>query len=220
MKIILILLFSVSLRLITSANGTNVVYLPYERMIAFGEDAQERALEKAMEMAKNLPECRPAELDPEGNWGQIVSGFQMSIRLSTNTVAPNEPIRATVILRNTTTNSMNVIGPTATSIELVLLNEHKEQLSHSPHPITVSGPASLTLPERRQIKYQFDLDELIKQRSPGIYYVYAKRRIPDESKLQSAGARIQVVDSKRDVNQNGQTDSQLSTPMPKPESQR
>lgn len=53
-----------------------------------------------IEQAKQAKDARPAEDDPEGNWGQISEGFQLSIRLSKNTFTNGEPVSASILLRN------------------------------------------------------------------------------------------------------------------------
>ena len=53
-----------------------------------------------IEQAKRAKDSRPTEDDPEGNWGQISEGFQLSIRFSKDTFTNGEPVIASILLRN------------------------------------------------------------------------------------------------------------------------
>src|SRR5208283_3230576 len=59
---------------IAAAVDTNGFYLPMDR----GGRAWDTAA--IAERAKRLPECRPAERDPEGHWGKIAAGLQLGLR--------------------------------------------------------------------------------------------------------------------------------------------
>jgi hypothetical protein len=50
--------------------------------------------------ASSLKESRPAKDDPEGHWGEVWEGFQLSLRLDKETYTNGEPINADVLLRN------------------------------------------------------------------------------------------------------------------------
>jgi len=56
--------------------------------------------EEQIENAKHAKESRPAEQDPEGNWGPVAEGFQFSLRFEKDAYTNGEPISACVILRN------------------------------------------------------------------------------------------------------------------------
>ena len=65
----------------------------------------ERIVDPAyIEKAKRALDSRPAAQDPEGNWGAVVDGLQVSIRLDKKTYDTNEPIVATIIMRNVSEN--------------------------------------------------------------------------------------------------------------------
>lgn len=55
-----------------------------------------------IEEAAKSPESRPAEQDPEGNWGNVVGGIQVSLRLQSSTFTNGEPVRVTMLVRNVT----------------------------------------------------------------------------------------------------------------------
>jgi hypothetical protein len=52
--------------------------------------------------ARQQPECRPAADFPEGNWGPVESGYQLSLRLNKPAYTNGEPIFATLLMRNVT----------------------------------------------------------------------------------------------------------------------
>jgi hypothetical protein len=182
------------------ASETNVVYLPYEQASYFGEEIKVAAYKRAVKAARDLPECKPAEFDPEGHWGEIEAGLQMSIRFAKRVFTAREHIEATVIIRNTTTNYINVLAPITASIELIVLNNRKEPAGKSRPELVVSGPSSLLLPGRRQIKFQLLLNNLPSQLTAGeTYYVYARRRVSEHlgesvSNLKSAQAKIRIIE--------------------------
>ena len=53
-----------------------------------------------IEKAKHAKDSRPAEKDPEGNWGAVAEGFQLSLRFEKESYTNGEPVTACVILRN------------------------------------------------------------------------------------------------------------------------
>lgn len=180
------------------AAETNVYFLPVDRRAYFGEKAKARAYAEQLEAAKNSPESRPAELDPEGHWGAIVSGFQLGIRLSTNTFAVGELIKATVIVRNTTTNSLKLFAPQADLIQLVITTNSETPLPQPPRKLMLSGPVALGIPERRQIRYSLDVNKTFNLTAAGPHHIMAKRLVQAEVggtnvELSSAVAEFNLV---------------------------
>lgn len=55
-----------------------------------------------VEAAKAMRECLPAEDFPEGNWGKVQAGMQMSLRFDKQVYKDGEPIVAILLLRNVT----------------------------------------------------------------------------------------------------------------------
>jgi hypothetical protein len=179
---------------------TNEVFLPVDPRVYTSKTAEAAATKTQTEAAKSLSESRPAKLDPEGHWGEVISGLQMSIRFDKTIAKPGEAVTVTVILRNTTTNPITVFSPTQASIGLVVANERKEVLPTPKASWTVSGPMNLLLPGHRQFLYRFKLGEHINLTSEGVYSVYAKRRTPERagggpSSLRSASATIRILGS-------------------------
>src|ERR1035438_8320956 len=120
---------TLSIAVAVFAGDTNVIYLPVDPRGYVGETARIKAYAEQTEAAKGRPESRPAELDPEGHWGTVTAGVQLSIRLSKNFFALGQPIEATVTLRNVTTNSMNLLSAGAWTIDFSGFDEKKEALT-------------------------------------------------------------------------------------------
>ena len=57
---------------------------------------------KAIERAELSKESRPANEDPEGNWGGATNGFQLSLRFEKTIFTNGEPVVATTLMRNVT----------------------------------------------------------------------------------------------------------------------
>jgi hypothetical protein len=67
---------------------------------------------RKIEQAKKSQESRPAEQDPQGNWGEQADGFQLSLRFEKQTFTNGEDIAAIMLMRNVTTNSQTYFRPT------------------------------------------------------------------------------------------------------------
>ena len=105
-----------------NASNTNIVYLPVDSKVYFGESAQEMSDAEQLKKAKNSEESRPAELDPNGHWGKVAGGtadsqteinwgknvceVQFAITIETNTVTAGQAFRITEHIKNSSTNSI------------------------------------------------------------------------------------------------------------------
>jgi len=129
--------------------------------------------------AESLAECKPAEQDPAGHWGPVFNGLQLSIRFTNSVLRTSQPIAPFIILRNTTTNDIvwSDFG-SAASVKLIVADEQNTLLWSTPPPKQVSGPRGMCLPGMRQVKYCFDLQNVIT--NTGTYKVSAAwKGIPD-----------------------------------------
>jgi len=94
MKILVGIFFASS---IVVRSQTNAFYVTDDRITNFNEFIP---TVDQIEGAKHARESRPAEKDPEGNWGVVEEGFQLSIRLEKKRFTNGEPIQASIFLRN------------------------------------------------------------------------------------------------------------------------
>jgi hypothetical protein len=91
----LALVFSTSL--VGMAAQTNQFYVTDE---GNGPIPQPPFSTAQIEKARQDSGCRPAENDPEGHWGPVEEGFQLSLRFEKDSFTNGEPIAACVTLRN------------------------------------------------------------------------------------------------------------------------
>lgn len=183
------------------ASETNVVYLMMDPVFHVGEEAQAIATAEQMKRESNSVESRPAELDPDGNWGTVVDGVQVSIRLSTNIFTLGQPINATVLVRNTTTNRVLLPAPQYLSVKF-LVRDYKGNPLPPPEPekiLQISGPPALGLPGHRQLKFSDNLQRLYSLTNSGIYHVSAQDNllvnpVTRGNQVSSAEATIEIVD--------------------------
>lgn len=83
------------------AGETNVVYVNDNGRAGFDHA-------KNIQMAKTARESLPAKDFPEGNWGDVQDGFQLSMRFEKQIFTNGEPIVATVLLRNVTNSDVSL----------------------------------------------------------------------------------------------------------------
>jgi hypothetical protein len=85
------------------ADVTNELYVTDNNpgLIYVGHSAEEHKLQLLAE-AKTNRESLPAQDFPEGNWGAIMNGSQLSLRFDKQAYTNGEPITAILLIRNTT----------------------------------------------------------------------------------------------------------------------
>lgn len=179
------------------AGGSNIVFLPVDFKGYSSRNVEAVEVERQVAAASKLPESRSAEFDPEGHWGRVVSGFQLSLRFSTNTFTAGQTIEATVLLRNVTTNTLIVLGPHPAFIEFKVVDERNNVVQPVSRLVSVSGPVRLALPSHRQLAYQLQLNQMFNL-GPGKYAVCAERRVDNElgetiGQVLSARAAITIL---------------------------
>lgn len=192
-----------TLAALTSALAdTNVIYFFVDSRGAMGYEAKARAYERQMEAAKMLPECRPAELDPQGHWGEISAGLQLSARFPTNVFTTGQPITLSVILRNTTTNALTVPGPLAWFMDLAVVTQDDKPLRQTKSPKwLLTGGGDTGLLPLSQTRLTYTLNEMFDLATPGKYRVYAERRSPQSSDLattRSGTAELTVIKAEKE----------------------
>lgn len=74
---------------------------------------------------KAAPECRPANLDPEGSWGSPQDGAQLGVRFRKAVFTNGEPIVATFYIRNIADTTLSYLssGPSDWSFGIVVFRE-------------------------------------------------------------------------------------------------
>lgn len=160
------------------AQGTNIMYFPEERY-PFCQDKTDVDYNKqARETAIQAGECLPAELDPQGHWGEIVGGFQLSIRSATNVFIVGKPVPITVILRNTSTNVLPVIPPVSVGFVVVEDEAGKKIPDNNLDAGGSGGSAEIEgVTAKHELIDQFDLQERLALAKAGVYRIYLKQPI-------------------------------------------
>jgi hypothetical protein len=192
----------VKFELINMRGGKICMALSGLALVAFIAPASERgvfitlgALEAAallrpeqVESAKLAPESRPAVDDPEGNWGFVSHGFQLSLRFAKQEFTNGEPVVANIILRNVTEQELwysASFGPEldypagsllATGPDYRLA---KRRVQDTP-PISFSARHFRLLPGTQR-KYQCPAQERFDLAQTGIYAFTAKAMVPRQA---------------------------------------
>jgi len=89
-------------RISLGANLTNALFITYGEDVYIERASGRNIRSDVIEYAKNTPECWPAKDFPEGNWGEMIKGIQVSLRFNQQSYTNGEQISATVLVRNTT----------------------------------------------------------------------------------------------------------------------
>ena len=93
--------------MIARGEATNELYMTEDIQIMYRGNAGEIHQDAILAAAKKAREALSAKDFPEGNWGGVEHGLQLSLRLARPDFTNGEPIFATLLLRNTTTSNMN-----------------------------------------------------------------------------------------------------------------
>jgi hypothetical protein len=144
--------------------------------------------QEQIEKARHAKDSRPAEDDPEGHWGTVTEGFQLSLRFEKDSFTNGEPVVARVILRNVSDRSLTYpceYSPDETETSFVLLTGHERlygiydvrpgggrpKALHTGHGWTRLSPPGTQRRVFVNLSHIFDLT------TNGQYVVYAKRAI-------------------------------------------
>lgn len=152
-----------------------------------------------IEDAKTNIECQPSENDPNGHWGPIYYGYQLSIRLNKDMFQTNEPVIATIIYRNTGTNVLHHGTPYGGDLDfqIAILDENGRRLPDSFVPQRTTGHGSQWQPGT-QYKCQSNLTQRYGLIRLGTYSVSVHRRLSNPEangwiNLASGTATIKIV---------------------------
>jgi hypothetical protein len=107
MKIYLLIFVFMVTALFVRADETNTIYVTdngksFNRLFL---ESKERGIylnPEKVEAAKTNRESLSAKYFPEGNWGEVTNGYQLSLRFTKLTYANGEPIVAILLFRNAT----------------------------------------------------------------------------------------------------------------------
>lgn len=179
--------------------------------------------------ARLLKECQPADQDPEGNWGSVSEGFQMSVRFEKESFEAGEPIPATIITRNVTQEFLWYphYSPNRLNIKLFVINGEKKLIPRRDEPkgnqsipeklkYAISSVDRMAAFKGTQRKQVLDLNDLFDLSTPGTYVIYASRAVPklnsdERSVVISGNATIRITNQKQTSDQKSLSNFQVGT---------
>jgi hypothetical protein len=166
-----------------------------------------------IDAAKHAKESRPAKDDPEGNWGVVSEGFQLSIRLEKNSITNGEPIKAVVILRNVSDTNLQFMisysGDPVVGITLMKGQQALKRINEQPgasfedrvRGLQMGSFGMATCLSGTQWKFTFDLRTIFDLSASGDYKVQATKKIAKlnehaEAEVASSEATFQIAPAK------------------------
>ena len=158
---------SISVAQMTNVIPTNV-FLTDENSL-FWYRHHERLVEvKRIKDSEALPESRPAKQDPEGHWGEMTNGIQMSLRFEKQTFTNGEPIDGVVLIRNVTNQPVVCFQPAR-----ILATKDGKPLKRKDDTgvIIISMPQEITVFPQTQKKSHERLDQIY-DLTQGVEYVF------------------------------------------------
>ena len=179
-----------------NAEETNKYYLTDDGFLPFHHD-------QLLEEAKKAQESLPVKDFPEGNWGIIQDGFQLSLRFEKQTFTNGEPIPATLLLRNITNQDLEFLKFPAPWLEGPIMFKIASSTTGEIIPQRESGGGVFSgstygrLRPDSQVKYLERLNRAY-DLTNGTYTVWAYKSIgfpTPTSEVKSAPVAIKIEDS-------------------------
>jgi hypothetical protein len=181
---------------------TNGFYITDESLL--GREKPGHFSAEQIEAAKHAKDSRPAQDDPEGNWGAVSEGFQLSLRLEKNSFTNGEPIKVLVILRNVSDKSLEFListyGDPQIAFTLMKGQDVLKRLDDatgtnfldSVRKIRTESLITSECLPGTQRKFTFDLNPIYDLSAPGNYEIQANKTI---AKLKER-ARAELISGK------------------------
>jgi hypothetical protein len=169
------------------AAETNILFLTDDGLLRVNHA---RKVQEAQKSRESLP----SDQFPEGNWGPVTNGFQLSLRLEKTSFAKGEPIPTLLLLHNASTNVLKYARVSVAGQD-------------GPIGFMVSGPSGIIRPAptdgidvvssseaslapRTQRKFVERLDRRFDLQSPGTYTVYARFPVDGPSSAEVRSAKV------------------------------
>jgi hypothetical protein len=165
-----------------------------------------------IEKAKHAKDSRPAEDDPEGHWGAVAEGFQLSLRFEKDSFTNGEPVTACVILRNVSDRSLTYpyeYAPDEREITFILLREQARvygvydvrpgsTFQERLRAVRTGHGWTRVSPPGTQRKFFVNLNSIFGLTTNGQYVASAKRTIrkqdsAQESEVSSGNAAFRIT---------------------------
>lgn len=146
-----------------------------------GKDGVRRVRTQQLLDARKSPESRPAALDPEGHWGEVLGGFQISLRLARPSYTNAEPIVATVLIRNVSDHDSAwpwIFRSLPECVELEITDPAGKKMTGAEREYS-PFPKSVQLWYRTQWRVEIPLRDRFEFEKPGNHVLRAKMKIHD-----------------------------------------
>lgn len=163
---------------LTNVFPTNLFLTDENRLFSYKNG--ERVVDtRRVQQAEKCSESRPAEQDPEGHWGKVVDGFQLSLRFEKQEFTNGEPVWATILLRNVSDRQLTYIAeevagrPSPIHVS-VWTQQGKLNLKTNHAVIPIVSVRSASLYPRTQHRYRLRLDRYYDLSKVGAYSAQAE----------------------------------------------
>jgi len=162
------------------AQTTNVIptnlFITDDGLVFWYKSTGERVIHIfTIKHARDSRESQPADKDPEDNWGSATNGFQLSLRFEKNIFTNGEPMIATMLMRNISSQPQQYFRPTR-----IIAMKDGQQLSpkNDTDLIKITMSPEMTIYPQTQHKYQVDLSQEYDLSTNGEYFFRAVCRNP------------------------------------------
>lgn len=184
--------------LLGRAFDTNTVYPIDDGTLVMQNAKGEIELnQQKLENAKRVKECFPASEFPEGNWGAIAEGLQLSLRFETNEFISGSPIPAIIIIRNVTNSiqtyhAFKLLGRTS-PVSVVVTDINGTNLSLKSENLTVVASRNIRLFPGTEQKFSERIDNLYNFSTNGPVNVFAMLRIGHRGSVELKSGKVSIL---------------------------
>ncbi|HTR43384.1 MAG TPA: hypothetical protein VMH87_17365 [Pseudomonadales bacterium] len=193
-----LLIFLLFYGVVVFGSETSLFYVTDDGFLVYKSHKQITLNPQKVEEAKKSKESLPAAAYPEGNWGNVQNGFQLSMRLKKISFTNGEPIVATILLRNVTNQILsypliNIAGRDG-PIGLVIVDDKGNDILPESDDITIISAHESSIFPGTQKKFVELLNQTSAFKTNKNYSVYAHIRVscPHCVELDSAKVPIKI----------------------------
>jgi hypothetical protein len=162
----------------TNSIPTNIFLTDENRLFSY-KNGKRLIDAKRVKDAEKAKESRPADQDPEGHWGKVVDGFQLSLRFERQEFSNGEPIIVSILMRNVSDKRLTYIRETVNGrpspiYVAVWKEQEKLKLETDDNLVPRASATKVDLYPRTQHRYRLRLDKFYDLSKPGVYSVQAE----------------------------------------------
>lgn len=163
---------------VTNLIPANLFLTDDDKLFWYNSSKQRFIHVKDIATAEQSPDSRPAENDPEGNWGAPTGGLQLSLRLDKQIFTNGEQIVAAMLLRNVTNvpvkfNRIHVFQRPSPINLLVFSQQEQLPLKGDGGEINVISSTEVTLYPQTQRKFSAKVNDFYDLSRGGKFLIQA-----------------------------------------------